>query len=561
MNDSNQANITIEELEELKGAYARLDLEYTRLVAEPVAFATVVKADNAFDLSVFEKGDRMISVDRKFIKAGKHYGRLESNGVDKDGWAVVSWANGSKDRVNIGIGMTPQVKLAGKDDGMNVVIAIDGRRVEVHGLPDKLLDVGDEVRVNMGTKQIVGSAGVTSAGEVAAVRSVVDERHIEVESSGHTRVVIHGIKGEEPGSFAKVEPGDRVMLDATSTVSVRLLARDGADRFNLLEQMNTTWDDIAGLGEVKEEMRDALEMPYLMPDIYQYYGRKPPKGILLSGPPGCGKTMIGKATANSMARIHVKENYQSGFIYVKGAEILSKWVGESEATIRQLFLRAREHYARHGYPAVLFIDEADAILPERNSRKCSDVEKTIVPMFLSEMDGLEEANITLLLATNQPKSLDPAVIREGRVDRHIRVSRPNVRTAAEYFKIHLKAPLANGVRRDELIEIAVNDLFSDKRHLYRVSHDEQAHLFRLSDAASGAMIAGVCQYAAASAMKRDLASGKKTGVTAEDFKLAIHHTHKTHAESNPSFDLDDFCDTRGLPRDRVAVSKVPLVVK
>jgi proteasome-associated ATPase len=554
---SDTVTLTLEELEEIKAQLVEMDAVLTRLLAQPLVYATVVKADNKFHLDAFEQGDRMLVIDKNLRKQKKFYGKIASQGVDDEGWVILEYPTGGRDRLNIGLnGELPQVKLIGKDDGTNVVIAHDGKLFEVHGLPGKEFHPSSTVKVDMETKQIHDDAGVSAAGDVAYIKTIVDEEHVEVESNGHSRVVIHGVKDEE-GESVKIEPGDRVMLDHTNTITVRVLEKDNADRFNLIEQQNVTWDQIAGLGDVKESLVEALELPYQHPDIFKFYNKKPPKGVLLYGPPGCGKTLCAKAAANSMARIHGKENYQSGFIYVKGPELLSKWVGQTEAEIRQLFVRGREHYKKHGYPALLFIDEADAILPMRGSGKSSDVENTIVPMFLSEMDGLEEAHLMVLLATNQPKRLDPAVTREGRVDRKVRVGRPTAKNAHEYFNLHMKGiPVAEGFEAEELTALTIRDLFSEKRGLYTVQYKKQTHLFKLGDAVSGSMIATIVDHATSQAMKRDLHAGTQTGVNHTDFQDAVNGIFKHHVELNPTFDLEEFCDANSINRNEATFSKL-----
>lgn len=541
-----------EEFEELKAQLVEMDAVLTRLMAQPLVYAPVVKAENKFNLEVFEHGDRMLVIDRELRKKKKVYGKIASDGVDEEGWVILEYPNRTKDRLNIGLnGELPQVKLLGKDDGMNVVIAHEGKLFEVHGLPGKFFKPSDTVKVDMETKQIHDTANVTSAGDVVYVKTVVDDVHIEVECNGTPRIVIHGVLDK------KVEPGDRVMLDHTNTISVRVLEKDNADRFNMVEQSNTQWSDIAGLDDVKEQLVEALETPYLKPEVYKFYNKKPPKGVMLYGPPGCGKTLAAKAAANSMARVHGKDNYQSGFIYVKGPELLSKWVGQTESEIRTLFARGRDHFKKHGYPATLFIDEADAILPMRGSGKSSDVEKTIVPMFLSEMDGLEASNLMVLLATNQPKRIDPAVTREGRVDRHIKVKRPTAKTAPEYFALHLKGvPMEKGVEVDELVALTVKELFSEKRGLYEVGFKRTKYTFTLGHTVTGAMIAGLVDQATSVAMKRDLASGDMTGVTRKDFQLAVDTVFRQHADLNPAFDLEDFCDEREIKRDEASFTKL-----
>ena len=552
---SDSVTLSREEWDEVKGQLMYLDNELSRLLAQPLVYATVVKADNKFNLEVFEAGDRMLVIDKALRKQKKWFGKLVSAGVDENGWAIVEYPNGGRDRLNIGMnGELPQVKLLGKDDGMNVVITFDGKLFEVHGLPGVFFNPSDNVKVDMETKQIHSATGVSSAGDVCYVKSIIDDDHVEVESQGGSRVVIYGLEEE-------VEPSDRVMLDNSNTVILRVLEKDNKDRFNLEAETDIDWDDLAGLADAKDQMIEALETPYRHPEIYKFYNRKPPKGILLFGPPGCGKTLCGKAAATSLAKTHGKKSMDSGFIYVKGPELLSKWVGQSEQEIRALFARGEEHYEKNGYPALLFIDEADAILPMRGSGKSSDVENTIVPQFLSEMDGLLASHVMVLLATNQPKRLDPAVVREGRCDISVKVNRPNANNAVEYFRIHMSdMPLAKGLDAEEIAALASAELFNARRVLYRVTHAKTAEIFRLGDTVTGAMIAAVCQQAKGLAMKRDLAekTKKPKGVTFEDFQEAVVHHYVQHSEMNPTFDLEDFCDQKGFDRKSVNIEKLQI---
>lgn len=548
---SDNVVLSKDEWDEIKGQLVILDTELTRLLAQPLVYATVVKADNKFDLSVFEFGDRMVVIDKDLKKKKKFFGKIASQGVDPEGWVILEYANGDKDRLNIGLnGNIPQVKLVGKDDGMNVVITHEGKLFEVHGLPGTFFKPSENVKVDMESKQIHASCGVSAAGDVAFVKSIVDEEHVEVENNGMSRVVIFGLKD-------KIKESDRVMLDNSNTMVVRVLEQNNQDRFTLLEETNVEWDQIAGLDDAKDQLIEALELPYQNPEIYKFYNMSPPKGVLLHGPQGCGKTLCAKACASSLARVHGADNFQSGFIYVKGPELLSKWVGHAEQEIRALFARSREHYARHKYPALLFIDEADAILPMRGTGKSSDVENTIVPQFLSEMDGLEDSHVMVLLATNQPRRLDPAVIREGRVDRHVKINRPTLENAKDYFKLHLQGtPILDKGSMAELIEIGVNEIFSEKRAMYRVTSHKTTEIFRMSDSITGAMICGIVQMAKSIAMKRDLQNKKKRGVGPEDIVASVHEHYVKHSDLNPAFDLEDFCDRLGLDRKSANVEKL-----
>lgn len=549
-----------DEFEAIKGQLVYLDSELTRLMAQPLVHATVVRADNKFNLNVYEQGDRLLVIDKKLRKEKKFYGKIASAGVDEKGWVIIEYPMGGKERLNIGLnGELPQVKLIGKDDGMNVVITLDGKLFEVHGLPGVFFKRAENVKIDMESKQIHSSVGSSSAGDVAYVKSIVDNEHIEVENNGEARVVIYSAEVDVDKA---IRPGDRVMLDNSSTVIIRVLERDGKDCYNLHSEINVDWDDIAGLDDAKYQLKEVLELPYQHPEVYKFYNMKPPKGVLLYGPQGCGKTLCGKAAAAAIAKIHGKANFQSGFIYVKGPELLSKWVGESESKIRNLFSRGREHYEIHNYPATLFIDEADAIMPMRGSGKSSDVENTIVPQFLSEMDGLEESYVTVILATNQPKRIDPAVVREGRIDRHIKINRPTADNALDYFKIHMKGlPVVKGSCLEELASVAMRELFDGDKVLYRVTHAKSVELFRMSDKVTGAMIAGVVAQAKSNAMKRDLAKGgKPRGVMPDDFKESVNNIYVQHMGLNPTFDLEDFCDKHGFERASTNIEKCQLAV-
>lgn len=553
MNDDGTVTLTQDELNEIQGQLMMLETELSRLMAQPLVYATVVKAENNLKLEVFEHGDRMLVLDPDLRKQKKFFGKIVSQGVDEDGWVIIQYPQGDRDRLNIGLNkQLPQVKLLGKDDGTNVTITLDGKLFEVHGLPGYEFKVSETVKVDMETKQIHSAAGMTSSGDVAFIKAIVDQDHIEVEnSSGASRVVLYGLPDA-------IEPSDRVMLDNSSTVVIRVLERDGKDKFNLTEPSTIGWDDIAGISEAKEQLIEALETPYQHPEVYKFYNMSPPKGILLYGPQGCGKTLTAKAAAASLARVHGKQNFQSGFIYVKGPELLSKYVGQAEQEIRGLFNRGRDHFGKHGYPALLFIDEADALLPMRGTGKSSDIENTIVPQFLSEMDGLQSSGVMVLLATNQPRRLDPAVTREGRIDRSVKINRPHLNNAIEYFRVHMRnLPLAKGLHADEVASIGVQELFSDNHVMYRVNHQRSTELFRLGDAVTGAMIAGVVAQAKSTAMKRDLAKGgKPKGIMVDDFVHAVSQTYVKQADQNITFDLEDFCDRHGFDRKSVNLERL-----
>lgn len=344
---------------------------------------------------------------------------------------------------------------------------------------------------------------------------------IEIDAGGELRTVL------DNGFTAEV--GDRVLLDPSGLTVQYVRPPEKKDKTAPPQQ--TTWDDIGGLADAKQALRDAVELPHKFPELFKRYKQKPSKGVLLLGPPGCGKTMLGKAVSSSLAQLH-GDSSSDGFIYVKGPEILSKWVGEAEAAVRELFTRARKHKAAHGYDAVIFIDEADAILSARG-QSIGNTSHTIVPQFLVELDGLEESGAILILATNRASALDPAVTREGRVDRKVKVSRPNAETATEILRIHLRdMPLAFEEDAADFVRIL---LFSDEYPLVQLNTDDGPLKVHLRHTISGAMLAGVLQKAKGYAINRDISSGHVDGVRREDIAKALATTQ----EETKNTRLDD----------------------
>jgi len=397
----------------------------------------------------------------------------------------------------------------------HVYISVGGNVMRVEK-PKAKVEAGNGVLVFSETKQIVEVMDFPPTGTIGYVEALMDNGEAEVVVNGNPAVVQVG--------DSKAQKGDRVMIDASESVILRNLGKLSR-KYALDDVPNITWDDIGGLEEAKQAMIEAVELPHKNKKIFDFYGKRSPKGVLLYGPPGCGKTLLAKAAANSLAKIYKESGAAaSSFIYIKGPELLNKYVGESEASIRSLFERTREHKAKHGYPAVLFIDEADAILAERGGRgSISGMEQTIVPMFLAEMDGMEDSGAFIILATNRPDSLDPAVGRDGRIDRKIKVTRPTKASTADIVNLNLKkTPLGKGVKREDLATCVVTELFSPSRILYTVKTTEGDANVTLAHMVNGGMIAGVVDAAMTIAIRRDLASGKMTGVTREDIIEAVN---------------------------------------
>ena len=393
---------------------------------------------------------------------------------------------------------------------------------------------GTAVRIVAQTNQII--ALVTEKkppGDVQKVVKVIDDASIEVEYPAGARAVIW--------SGPKPEEGDRVVLDLSGLVALRNIGPKETESV-FKENTNITWDDVGGHVEAKRALKEALEEPYTQKELYAKYKKKPCAGALLYGSPGTGKTLLGKACASAMATLHGASSQDSGYIYVKGPEILNKWVGQSEGNIRTIFDNARRHKKKHGYPAIVFIDEADAVLSKRGGRDrgIEGMERTIVPMFLSEMDGLEESGAFILIATNRPDVLDPAIVRDGRIDRKIHIGRPDQEAAEQIFRIHAKGrPLALDI--DKFCIAAAKSVFDKSFALYDVTlGDGKTCKFTLANLINGAMCAGIVEKATQLAIRRELKGEGDEGIELSDLVNAVVETFEEQKGLNHADEIADF---------------------
>ncbi len=352
---------------------------------------------------------------------------------------------------------------------------------------------------------------------------------------------------EEGSETYLVRFGGRIWrrLAADSHQPLELLGFDTkSDVFN--KSLDGVWGEIGGQEDAKRELVRAIQWPVLYPELFRLFKRQRSRGVLLYGPPGCGKTLLGKAVVRLMAALYHRKADDAGFKYVKGHQLLDQFLGNSEKAVKSLFDEARRWKEQKGYPAVLFFDEADALFKRRPSGSKEQF-FTLVPSLLAEMDGMEESGAFVMLATNRPESLDLAITRPGRIDRRIRVTRPDEAASRVIFRIHFDGVfLEDGLTLDDLSAFAASELFAPRLRLYELQFDEtpSTSYFLLKDLASGALIQNIADRATANKMEYCIQNDCRSGLNFDDVRVAIGEVLQEQQEAKHDEELEEFAKSQ-----------------
>lgn len=453
------------------------------------------------------------------------------------------------------------------DDGSADIIAMGKKlRVTVSPTVDRAdLTLGREVLLNE-TMNIVSVLEFDTVGDIVVIKErLTQDRALVVAHTDEERIIRLG----SPLFDVSLRAGDTVLCDSRTGVAVEKVARAEVEELVLEEVPNIDYEDIGGLRDQIESIRDAVELPYLHADLFEEYKLKPPKGILLYGPPGCGKTLIAKAVAHSLAqKVAEKTGIEEGrsfFLNIKGPELLNKYVGETERHIRLVFQRAREK-ASEGMPVIVFFDEMDSLFRTRGTGVSSDVENTIVPQLLSEIDGVEGLeNVIVIGASNREDMIDPAILRPGRLDVKIKIERPDAESARSIFSKYLTADLPlhaddlsehAGDRTkavEQMIDRAVERMYTDSddnRFLEVTYANGDKEVLYFKDFNSGAMIENVVARAKKSAIKDFLSSGVH-GIRVQHLLDACVDEFRENEDLPNTTNPDDWARISGKKGERI----------
>ncbi|WP_333615233.1 proteasome ATPase [Glutamicibacter sp.] len=450
-----------------------------------------------------------------------------------------------------------------------VDVIYSGRKMRVSISP--LLDfdkfhIGQQVLLNEALVVVAG-LGYEQTGDLVTIKEILDHHQAVVMTRGDDQRVI---EFAEPLRSEHLRVGDQLTIDSRTGLAINRVQLTDMQSLVLEEVPDIDYSDIGGLNSQIEAIQDSVELPFAHPELYREHGLSAPKGILLYGPPGCGKTLIAKAVANSLAQRAAARNgntqSRSYFLNIKGPELLDKYVGETERHIRLIFARAREK-ALHGDPVVVFFDEMESLFRTRGTGVSSDVETTIVPQLLAEIDGVERLdNVIVIGASNREDMIDPAILRPGRLDVKIKIRRPDAVGAAEIFGKYLTTDLplhedevaTDGGARQKTVARMISDtveaMYSTERinEFLEVTYvNGQVEVLYFKDFASGAVIHNVVDRAKKHAIKSLITTGER-GLKMEYLLRAVREEFAEHEDMPNTTNPDDWARISGRKGERIS---------
>ncbi|HAQ22867.1 MAG TPA: proteasome ATPase [Acidimicrobiaceae bacterium] len=553
-------------------------------VGESIDGLTPEKSSKAADLAELER--ELTELRRRLVDTPRQLSRLETEVRDIN--RELSRANARNQKLNttlqtarerIAVLREEVAKLSEPPSAYGTVLQVNedetvdvhsgGRKMRVGVLPDLVHEIepGQEVVLN-DSMSVIMARRHDQTGEVVIIKEVL---------SGGSRALVVGRGDEErvvelaAGLIGiGLHSGDSVMLDPRSGLLLELLPRPEVQDLVLEEVPDVSYEDVGGLNHQIEQIVDAVELPFLHQDLFAEYDLPAPKGILLYGPPGCGKTLIAKAVANSLAgkvsEVSGDAEARSYFLNIKGPELLNKYVGETERQIRLVFQRAREK-SEQGWPVIVFFDEMESLFRTRGTGISSDIESTIVPQLLAEIDGVETLrNVIVIGASNREDLIDPAILRPGRLDVKIKIERPDQVAAAAIFSRYLVGELPideelvdtiGGGDRNKaalaMIDETVSEMYSEdeQNRFLEVTYqngDKEVLYFR--DFASGAMVENIVRRAKKLAIKRELAGGTR-GIRTEDMIQSVRQEFREHEDLPNTTNPDDWAKISGKKGERI----------